>query len=112
MPRIPAVQHVHRPRQTIIENQRNDKFLKIIFVHLDANSKPTEDEIQIDDVFRHYALRWQSLVCENGIFYQRFYDETGKVTMLQFIAPGNMQRQILGRVHVQLLGHTKTFNKI
>jgi hypothetical protein len=42
---------------------------------------------------------------------ENVHDETGKVTELQFIAPGNMQRQILEHVHVQLLGHTKTFTK-
>jgi hypothetical protein len=110
MPCIPAVQYVNWPRETIIENQRNDKILKRIFVHLDANSKPTEDEIETDNVFRRYVLQWQSLVCENGILYRKFHDETGKVTKLQFIAPRNMQRQILERVHVQLLGHTKTKN--
>jgi hypothetical protein len=112
MPRIPAEQHVDWPRETIIENQRNDKIFKRIFVHLDANSKPTEDEIETDDVFRHYVLQWQSLVCENEILHRKFYYETGKVTKLQFVAPGNMQRQILERVHVQLLRHTKTFKKI
>jgi hypothetical protein len=71
MPHIPAVQHVDWPRETIIENQRNDKILKRIFVHLDANSKPTEDEIETDDVFRHYVLQWPSLVCKNGISYRK-----------------------------------------
>lgn len=106
-----AIDFVNWCPENLAELQRDDPTLKIVIEHLEAGTKPTESQIDTNDALRHLVLQWDSLIMIQRCLYRRFYDSCGKTCQMQFITPCSMRRQILQRIHTQVLCHARSFLK-
>ena len=82
----------------LANEQQQDSNIRVVFQWIQTNQYPTDRSYLSFDLTK-YLKQSPRLTIQQGVLYRKFFDQTGRVALLQYCVPQQLRAEVLYRVH-------------